>query len=97
MRRQAGSKAAFTGPPEDYCMQAGGGETKQSSGELLRKALVSPVSWELVSGGVIGPNLSPAGGRGVLNNVNLPHTLLEKGKSSEKEGFNSKLAWGSQE
>lgn len=62
MRRQADSKAAFTGPPEDYCMQAGGGETNKYSSELLRKALVSPLGvsfWR-----VIGPNLSPAGGRG---------------------------------
>lgn len=64
MRRQAGSKAVFTGPPEDYCMQAGERETNKSSSELLRKALVSPVSWELVSGGVIGPNLSLAGAEG---------------------------------
>ena len=76
MRQQADSKAAFTGPPEDYCMQAGGGETNKYSSELLRKALVSPLGVSFWRGD--RPKPQSCRGQGVLSNVNLPHTFTRK-------------------
>ena len=69
MRRQADSKAVFTGPLEDYCMQAGGGETNKYSSELLRKALVSPLGVSFWRGD--RPKPQSCGGQGVLSNVNF--------------------------